>query len=161
MANDILLFSIQIRFENLLNCRITDNLPCATKFELLETGEIQYEHGYKLGSSRIKRYVHSVFPSVRFYKYSLFSVNSQRNSWNKQTKNNKCMKYRVALEITLRTWTYTAQTSVHIICAFIILLFVNFSLTSTIIWSLFLNTIQKTSKESCILLIFKLKFLFK
>ena len=29
--------------------RITDNLPCATKFELLETGESQYEHGYKLG----------------------------------------------------------------------------------------------------------------
>jgi len=28
---------------------ITDNLPCATKFELLETGEVQYEHGYKLG----------------------------------------------------------------------------------------------------------------
>ena len=29
--------------------RITDNLPCATKFELLDTGETQYEHGYKLG----------------------------------------------------------------------------------------------------------------
>lgn len=28
---------------------LTDNLPCATKFELLDTGEIQYEHGYKLG----------------------------------------------------------------------------------------------------------------
>ena len=34
---------------NLIISRITDNLPCATKFELLETGEIQYEHGYKLG----------------------------------------------------------------------------------------------------------------
>ena len=49
MTNDILFVSVQIRVENLLNCRITDNLPCATKFELLETGEIQYEHGYKLG----------------------------------------------------------------------------------------------------------------
>ncbi|KAJ8306195.1 hypothetical protein KUTeg_016740 [Tegillarca granosa] len=28
---------------------LVDNLPCATKFELLETGEAQYEHGYKLG----------------------------------------------------------------------------------------------------------------
>ncbi|OWF36318.1 transmembrane 9 superfamily member 4-like [Mizuhopecten yessoensis] len=28
---------------------IVDNLPCATKFEMLETGEPQYEHGYKLG----------------------------------------------------------------------------------------------------------------
>lgn len=29
--------------------RLTDNLPCATKFQLLDSGEIQYEHGYKLG----------------------------------------------------------------------------------------------------------------
>ena len=29
--------------------RIVDNLPCATKFELMETGDIQYEHGYRLG----------------------------------------------------------------------------------------------------------------
>lgn len=28
---------------------IVDNLPCATKFELMETGETQYEHGYRLG----------------------------------------------------------------------------------------------------------------
>ncbi|CAC5396025.1 TM9SF2_4 [Mytilus coruscus] len=28
---------------------IVDNLPCATKFELMETGQIQYEHGYRLG----------------------------------------------------------------------------------------------------------------
>lgn len=28
---------------------IVDNLPCATKFEMLETGDVQYEHGYKLG----------------------------------------------------------------------------------------------------------------
>ncbi|XP_013404987.1 transmembrane 9 superfamily member 4 isoform X2 [Lingula anatina] len=28
---------------------IVDNLPCATKFETLDTKEVQYEHGYKLG----------------------------------------------------------------------------------------------------------------
>ncbi|XP_067141466.1 transmembrane 9 superfamily member 4 [Centruroides vittatus] len=28
---------------------LVDNLPCATKFEMLETGQPQYEHGYKLG----------------------------------------------------------------------------------------------------------------
>ena len=28
---------------------IVDNLPCATKFELMETGDIQYEHGFRLG----------------------------------------------------------------------------------------------------------------
>ncbi|XP_046575927.1 LOW QUALITY PROTEIN: transmembrane 9 superfamily member 4-like [Haliotis rubra] len=28
---------------------IVDNLPCATKFELLDSKEVQYEHGYKLG----------------------------------------------------------------------------------------------------------------
>jgi transmembrane 9 superfamily protein 2/4 len=28
---------------------ITDNLPAATKFLMLETNEVQYEHGYKLG----------------------------------------------------------------------------------------------------------------
>lgn len=28
---------------------IVDNLPCATKFELMETGDVQYEHGYRLG----------------------------------------------------------------------------------------------------------------
>ena len=26
-----------------------DNLPCATKFNLLENNEEQYEHGYQLG----------------------------------------------------------------------------------------------------------------
>lgn len=31
---------------------LTDNLPAATKFELLETNEFQYEHGYKLGFVR-------------------------------------------------------------------------------------------------------------
>ncbi|KAK3089670.1 hypothetical protein FSP39_005498 [Pinctada imbricata] len=34
---------------------IVDNLPCATKFEMLETGEIQYEHGYKLGFVKDKK----------------------------------------------------------------------------------------------------------
>lgn len=29
---------------------LADNLPCATKFRLLETGETQYEHGYRLGA---------------------------------------------------------------------------------------------------------------
>jgi len=28
---------------------LTDNLPCATKFQMLDTGDVQYEHGYKLG----------------------------------------------------------------------------------------------------------------
>ncbi len=28
---------------------LVDNLPCATKFSMLDTKEIQYEHGYKLG----------------------------------------------------------------------------------------------------------------
>lgn len=28
---------------------LIDNLPCATKFEMLETGQPEYEHGYKLG----------------------------------------------------------------------------------------------------------------
>uniref|UniRef100_A0A0L8IFU7 Transmembrane 9 superfamily member n=1 Tax=Octopus bimaculoides TaxID=37653 RepID=A0A0L8IFU7_OCTBM len=28
---------------------LVDNLPCATRFEMLGTREIQYEHGYKLG----------------------------------------------------------------------------------------------------------------
>ena len=43
------MFTVELSFINLVISRITDNLPCATKFELLETGEIQYEHGYKLG----------------------------------------------------------------------------------------------------------------
>lgn len=30
-------------------CRLIDNLPCATKYRLLDTDEVQYEHGYKLG----------------------------------------------------------------------------------------------------------------
>jgi hypothetical protein len=29
--------------------RLTDNLPAATKYELLDSNEVQYEHGYKLG----------------------------------------------------------------------------------------------------------------
>jgi transmembrane 9 superfamily protein 2/4 len=29
-----------------------DNLPCATKFRLLDTNEEQYEHGYPLGIVR-------------------------------------------------------------------------------------------------------------
>ena len=29
--------------------RLSDNLPCATQFKIKETGEDQYEHGYKLG----------------------------------------------------------------------------------------------------------------
>ena len=28
---------------------LTDNLPAATRFQMLDTGEVQYEHGYKLG----------------------------------------------------------------------------------------------------------------
>ncbi|KAL3869320.1 hypothetical protein ACJMK2_042014 [Sinanodonta woodiana] len=28
---------------------LVDNLPCATKFSMLDTSEIQYEHGYRLG----------------------------------------------------------------------------------------------------------------
>ncbi|XP_074640528.1 transmembrane 9 superfamily member 4-like [Tubulanus polymorphus] len=28
---------------------LIDNLPCATRFQLMDTKEIQYEHGYKLG----------------------------------------------------------------------------------------------------------------
>lgn len=28
---------------------LIDNLPCATKFEMLESGQPEYEHGYKLG----------------------------------------------------------------------------------------------------------------
>ncbi|XP_064624423.1 transmembrane 9 superfamily member 4-like isoform X2 [Lineus longissimus] len=28
---------------------LVDNLPVATKFQLLDTGEVQYEHGYKIG----------------------------------------------------------------------------------------------------------------
>ncbi|KAL5016485.1 hypothetical protein ScPMuIL_006074 [Solemya velum] len=31
---------------------IIDNLPCATKFKLLDSDEVQYEHGYKLGFVR-------------------------------------------------------------------------------------------------------------
>ncbi|CAH1773888.1 unnamed protein product [Owenia fusiformis] len=31
---------------------IVDNLPCATKFEMLDTKETQYEHGYKIGFQR-------------------------------------------------------------------------------------------------------------
>ena len=41
--------SNRVLIEKCLNCRIVDNLPCATKFELLETAEVQYEHGYRLG----------------------------------------------------------------------------------------------------------------
>lgn len=26
-----------------------DNLPCATRFEMMESKEVQYEHGYKMG----------------------------------------------------------------------------------------------------------------
>lgn len=29
--------------------RIVDNLPCATQFKMIDSDEIQYEHGYKLG----------------------------------------------------------------------------------------------------------------
>jgi transmembrane 9 superfamily protein 2/4 len=29
--------------------RLVDNLPCATKFRLLNSQEEQYEHGYQLG----------------------------------------------------------------------------------------------------------------
>ena len=29
--------------------RLTDNLPAATKYELLDSKEVQYEIGYKLG----------------------------------------------------------------------------------------------------------------
>ena len=29
--------------------RLVDNLPCATKFRLLDNNEEQYEHGYQLG----------------------------------------------------------------------------------------------------------------
>ena len=32
--------------------RLVDNLPCATKFRLLDTQEEQYEHGYPLGIAR-------------------------------------------------------------------------------------------------------------
>ncbi|CAM1303789.1 TM9SF4 (predicted), partial [Pycnogonum litorale] len=28
---------------------LVDNLPCATKYHMLDTGEVKYEHGYKLG----------------------------------------------------------------------------------------------------------------
>jgi transmembrane 9 superfamily protein 2/4 len=28
---------------------LVDNLPCATKFQNVETNEIMYEHGYRLG----------------------------------------------------------------------------------------------------------------
>ncbi len=31
---------------------LVDNLPCATKFRLLDTNEDQYEHGYALGYTR-------------------------------------------------------------------------------------------------------------
>lgn len=31
---------------------IVDNLPCATKFQLLDSNDYQYEHGYKLGFER-------------------------------------------------------------------------------------------------------------
>ena len=33
---------------------LVDNLPCATKFRLLDTNEEQYEHGYQLGFSKGK-----------------------------------------------------------------------------------------------------------
>ncbi|KAG1660058.1 Transmembrane 9 superfamily member 4 [Nymphon striatum] len=28
---------------------LVDNLPCATKYHMLDTGEVQYEHGYRIG----------------------------------------------------------------------------------------------------------------
>ena len=33
----------------IISCRIVDNLPCATKFTMIGTNEVQYDHGYKLG----------------------------------------------------------------------------------------------------------------
>ena len=39
---------------------IMDNLPCATRFSMPDTGEVQYEPGYKLGySSSGKKYINN------------------------------------------------------------------------------------------------------
>lgn len=34
---------------NVLISRIVDNLPCATQFKMMDSDQVQYEHGYKLG----------------------------------------------------------------------------------------------------------------
>lgn len=56
---------------------LVDNLPCATKFALLDTNEIQYEHGYRLGFEKDgKTYLNNHLKILLKYH---FDVNSQTN----------------------------------------------------------------------------------
>ncbi|PVD23032.1 hypothetical protein C0Q70_16294 [Pomacea canaliculata] len=41
-------FAEKIRHDYYIHL-IMDNLPCATRFEMMESKEVQYEHGYKMG----------------------------------------------------------------------------------------------------------------
>ncbi|KAL4235797.1 Transmembrane 9 superfamily member 4 [Mactra antiquata] len=56
---------------------LVDNLPCATKFALLDTKETQYEHGYKLGFEKDgKAYLNNHLKILLKYH---FDVSSQTN----------------------------------------------------------------------------------
>ena len=60
--------------------RLSDNLPCATQFKIKETGEDQYEHGYKLGFTMNEK-VCKIDPKQRSPKIRLFHCKNGQSSY--------------------------------------------------------------------------------
>ena len=51
--------SCEIHLSSDVHFSLVDNLPCATKFQHVDTNEVLYEHGYRLGLySKVSNDVH-------------------------------------------------------------------------------------------------------